>query len=114
MPYLMVQTNTPVNTDNAQHFVKQASATVSRLLGKPESYVMVSLQPPVPMVFAGTDDPTAYLELKSIGLPEKATPELSKVLCELVRDTLNIDENRIYVEFSNAQSHLWGWNGRTF
>lgn len=114
MPYLMVQTNTSVDNDKAQAFVSKASATVSKLLGKPENYVMVSLQPPTPMAFSGSTDPTAYVELKSIGLPETSTTELSNVLCALVSEELGIDKARVYIEFANAQRHMWGWNSATF
>lgn len=114
MPYLTVQTNTSVDAETAQAFVHKASATVSQLLGKSENYVMVSLQPPAPMSFAGSDAPAAYMELKSIGLPEKATGEMSSALCALVSETLGIQQERIYIEFANAERHMWGWNGATF
>jgi len=114
MPYLMVQTNTTVDSEAEQSFISKASATVSKLLGKSENYVMVSLQPPAPIVFAGSNAPAAYLELKSIGLPEQSSAELSSVLCQLVSEEMGIEKNRIYIEFANAERHLWGWNSKTF
>ena len=66
------------------------------------------------LVFAGDNNPAAYLELKSINLPESETAQISSALCELVSDQLGIDKNRIYIEFSNAERHMWGWNGATF
>jgi phenylpyruvate tautomerase len=114
MPYLTVQTNINIDADTAQDFVNKASSTVSEILGKPESYVMVSLQPPAPMSFAGSAAPTAYLELKSIGLPEKTTDKLSSALCALISDDLDIEKGRIYIEFANAERHMWGWNSATF
>ena len=113
MPYLKIQTNQTVNPEQAQTLITKASKLVASELGKPESYVMVALAPPVPMVFAGSDAPTAYLELKSIGLPESRTADLSKALCGLMSD-LNIDQNRVYIEFADAPRAMWGWDGRTF
>ena len=72
MPYLGIHTNKKFDDATAQELMKKASHTVAELLGKPESYVMVALPPPVPMMFAGDDAPLAYLELKSIGLPQSA------------------------------------------
>jgi len=66
------------------------------------------------MVFDGSDMPLAYLELKSINLPEDSTSKLSQALCNLVSDSLGISIDRIYIEFANAQRYLWGWNGATF
>ncbi len=112
MPYLRIQTNQPCA--DAGQLMRRASAVVAEALGKPERYVMVALEPPVPMLFAGEDAPAAYLELKSIGLPEARTGELSAVLCELVGDTLGVPRDRVYIEFSAAPRHMWGFDGGTF
>ena len=114
MPLLMVHTNKSHNLDDAQSFIGKASRTVSELLGKSENYVMVCLQPPSPMSFAGSSDPTACLELKSIGLPETATVGMSEALCNLVNSELGIAKDRIFIEFASPERHMWGWNGATF
>jgi len=114
MPYLTIQTNKGITEEEQSRLIKSASSLVSTLLGKPETYVMVSLMPPVPMLFAGKDDPAAYLELKSIGLPADKTRELSKDLCELIENNMGINKARIYIEFSDAPRAMWGWNGATF
>ncbi len=114
MPYLKIQTNRPVADEASQNLVRKASALVADKLGKSESYVMVAVDPPRPMIFAGDDSPTAFLELKSIGLDGNQTVDLSAALCELIGDELSIDKDRIYIEFANAERNMWGWNGRTF
>jgi phenylpyruvate tautomerase PptA (4-oxalocrotonate tautomerase family) len=114
MPYLTIQTNQEFDTATTTQLMQQASKTVSEVLGKPESYVMVALPPSVPMLFAGRDEPTAYLEMKSIGLPQETTASLSGALCALVNEHLGIGKDRIYIEFANAERTMWGWNGRTF
>lgn len=114
MPYLSIQTNREFDTTTATQLMQQASKTVSEVLGKSENYVMVALPPPVPMVFAGSDQPAAYLELKSIGLPKETAAPLSENLCSLVNEHLGVAKDRIYIEFADAQRTMWGWNGRTF
>ena len=114
MPYLTIQTNQDFDASKTKMLLQLASQTVSELLGKPENYVMVALTPPIPMVFAGSEAPAAYLELKSIGLPQESTTSLSNALCALVNEQLGIPKDRIYIEFSNAERSMWGWNGRTF
>ena len=90
------------------------SQRVAKQLGKPESYVMVALQLSVPMVFAGTTEPAAFLELKSIGLAESQTKPLSRALCDIIEAELGIRKDRVYIEFTNAAGKMWGWNGDTF
>lgn len=114
MPYLMVQTNVSVEEAQKTDLLKSLSAQTAEALGKPESYVMVSLRDDIPMVFAGNDAPLAYLELKSIGLPESKTAALSSTLCEAVNSSLGIDSGRIYIEFADAPRSMWGWDKRTF
>ncbi len=114
MPYLKIQTNQSVATEQAQALISKASQLVARELGKPEKYVMVAMPPPVPMSFAGSDTPTAYLELKSIGLPSSQTRQLSQALCALMEIELAISKDRVYIEFADAPRAMWGWNGSTF
>ena len=113
MPYLKIQTNQHLDPEQSHTLINKASKLVASELGKPENYVMVALTPPVPMLFAGSNEPTAYLELKSIGLPESRTADLSMALCNLMAD-LNIDPNRVYIEFADAPRSMWGWDGKTF
>lgn len=114
MPYLKIQSNQDIDDAAGKTLLTSASKLVAESLGKPENYVMVALEPPIPMLFAGNDAPAAYLELKSIGLPESKTQQLSQALCGLVEDTLSISQDRIYIEFADASRSMWGWNGGTF
>lgn len=114
MPYLTIQTNQSLDPAATTTLLSNASKLVADGLGKPESYVMVALETDVPMSFAGNDAPLAYLELKSIGLPEAKTADLSAALCALLEETTGIGKERIYIEFANAPRAMWGWNGGTF
>ena len=114
MPYLKIQTNREIAEDVKQEILKKASILVARNLGKPEKYVMIRIDPSQPMMFGGSSTPCAYLELKSIGLPESKTEALSKVLCQLILDELKIPTDRIYIEFADAKDSMWGWDGGTF
>lgn len=114
MPYLKIQTNCDVNAQGCGALMRHASCLVAEQLGKPERYVMVELDGNRPMLFAGSDAPLAFLELKSIGLPSTNTAQFSAALCQLVADELSIEPNRIYIEFTDAARHMWGWDGATF
>ncbi len=112
MPLLTITTNTQIEDTSA--FSEQASSLVAKLLGKPESYVMVSVTDNHNLVFAGNHEPCALLELKSLGLPENSTAEFSSSLCTFIEQQLGINSARVYVEFSNPDRHMWGWDKRTF
>ncbi len=112
MPYLLIRTNAGV-ADTAA-LMQAASRLTAEALGKPERYVMVSVEASRPLLFAGSADPAVYMELKSIGLPAERTADLSAALTGLVHETLGVPPDRVYIEFADAARHLWGWNGSTF
>ena len=115
MPLVNIYTSAaPPAPEAADALLKSVSSSVAALIGKPERYVMVSVEHNPAMQFAGTDAPLAYLELKSIGLPESATADASRALCELVAGETGVDPERIYIEFSDASRKMWGWNSGTF
>jgi phenylpyruvate tautomerase len=114
MPFLNIRTNQRLAESTAKTLASKASASVAELLGKPEAFVMVSVETGADMLFAGTDEPLAYLELKSIGLPQSITAPASRALCDLVAGETGVATNRIYIEFTDAPRHMWGWNGGTF
>ena len=111
MPYLKIQTNLPLSPRAERTILKSASALVASELDKPESLVMVALQPDTAMLFAGTDDPVAFLELKAIGLPGKKTKKLSAALSRLIEEHLGIASDRVYVKFIDVHRSMWGWKG---
>jgi phenylpyruvate tautomerase len=123
MPYLKIQTTAAVSgqrsvvssaTDPTQAFLKKASRLVAQELGKPEQYMMVSLEPASAIMFAGSTEPAAFLELKAIGFPVAKANELSRLLCELIESELGIRKDRIYINFADIPPNMWGWNGETF
>lgn len=114
MPYLKIQTNLPLSRKAERAVLKTASTLVAEELDKPADFVMVAVQANTPMLFAGTDDPVAFLELKAIGLPARKTRRLSEALCNLVQEHLGIPPSRVYVKFIDVRRGMWGWQGDTF
>jgi phenylpyruvate tautomerase PptA (4-oxalocrotonate tautomerase family) len=113
MPYLKIQTNLPVGKKSEQTILRNASALVAIELDKPEEMVMIALEANTTMLFAGSDDPVAFLELKSVGLPGRKTKKLSRALCGLIEEHLGISKERVYVKFIDVNRGMWGWKGDT-
>jgi len=112
MPVLHIHSN--ISIDDQPDFLAQASSTVANALGKPESYVMILFSECKTMSFAGTQEPTAFLELKSLGLNDSQTSDLSEKLCLFLETTLKVNPSRIYIEFSAPERAMFGWNKTTF
>jgi len=112
MPLLEIATNTAI--DDNFDVAKKASKLTADILNKPENYVMVKVQDKQTLIFAGSNKPAAYVQLKSLNLPEDKTADYSASLCSFINTELNTECARIYIEFVNPERHMWGWNGKTF
>ena len=111
MPLINVHTSLP-DLKDAELLLQELSAELAKLTGKPEAFVMTMLQTGVPMSFAGSDEPCAYIEIKSIGALRPS--EMSASFCELIQARTGIPAKRVYIGFEDVQASCWGWNGNTF
>jgi phenylpyruvate tautomerase PptA (4-oxalocrotonate tautomerase family) len=111
MPYLNIKTNQAIN--NESDFIKKASSAVSKASGKPESYVMISVDQKTPMSMGGSDTPTALLDYRALGLPSDRKA-FSDALCSLISEELSIAGDRIYISMADSERQNWGWNHSTF
>lgn len=112
MPVLKLQSNKRI--DNQKNWMKDATAFLSETLSKPEKFIMVHVEENHNMMFAGSMESMAYIELKSVNLPEEQTKGFSAAICDFVENTTGIPKGRIYIEFANAPRHMFGYNGATF
>jgi phenylpyruvate tautomerase PptA (4-oxalocrotonate tautomerase family) len=114
MPYFSIETNKVMDEKATSHLLKKASGFVAGMLGKPESYVMVSIKPDTPMMFGGSSLPLAFITLKSIGLPQDRCGDFAKRICEFVETELEIAPDRVFIDFTDLDRQRFGWNGKTF
>jgi phenylpyruvate tautomerase len=116
MPLLCLYSSAPHPEEPAlSQTLKSFSSLLAHELSKPERYVMVALAPKLEMSFAGSREPACYAELKNVGeLEPDKVEHLSEVLCDAIAKSLGVARNRIYIEFTNADGALWGFDGGTF
>ena len=114
MPLLQIQTSSKAASAPGG-LLKTLSAELARELGKPESYVMVAFENDAELLFGGTSEPACFAALKNIGtFSASQTERLSALLTQHLSTALGVAPSRIYIEFVNAQGHLWGHDGSTF
>lgn len=116
MPLVHVTTSAASPEPGAmQSLLGDLSREAARIIGKSEKWVMVAARCGVPMLFAGTPEPAAYVEVKSIGgfTPEVANA-LSAGLSAVLERHLGVGRERVYLELEPEEASLFGWNGETF
>lgn len=116
MPLIKVFSSAPsLSRGETTALLRRLSSELAVVLGKPEAYVMTCMMPRAEMTFAADSQPCAYAEVKSIG---RMTPEITKKLsasvCSTLSEALHVPADRIYIEFQDAERHLWGFDGGTF
>jgi phenylpyruvate tautomerase PptA (4-oxalocrotonate tautomerase family) len=114
MPLIRLKTTTPVPDEKQQALLASLSKIVSESIGKPEQYVMVTLETG-PVMFAGQAGDAAFADVRSIGgLSGNVNKQISQKLCALLQDSLGIAPNRVFLNFTEIAASHWGWNGNTF
>ena len=116
MPTFILQSNSiPKDSDTLNSLQKHAREIISEEIGKSPEFVLTMISECSHMQFGESKKPCAYAELKNVGkLDATLTASLSSRLSLLVSESLNIEKDRIYIEFQESERHLWGWNGKTF
>mgnify|MGYP000863707098 CR=1 FL=1 len=111
MPLFKILSNTDI--PDRKTFINRASREIAQILGKSEKYVMVIFIPNLDLVFSGTPEPALYIELKSIGLPKEKAGDITRKMMEFLSSETSIPPSRMFIEFTDVQRDLWGWNGDT-
>ncbi|XP_071479683.1 macrophage migration inhibitory factor-like [Diadema antillarum] len=113
MPILHVSTNVK-DVDIPSDFQANLSSVFQKAIGKPEKYIMVHLLPNQMMMFGGSREPLAKVDLASIG---NLGVEENKVLTQVISAELGkigIKPDRIVVVFKDIAAQDAGWNNTTF
>ena len=114
MPLFEVRTYQKPSKEETAVIASELSRVCSSLLRKSEDFVMVNIQVDQMLLFAGTDEPAAFGELRSIKLPIDETNILAARICSFLSERLDITENRLYLSFTDIDRQNWGWNGKNF
>ena len=114
MPLLKLETTVALSDDKRKALLAALSKTVAETLGKPEEYVMVTLNPAA-ILMAGKPGNASFVDLRSIGgLSDKANRMFSQKICRLLNESIGVQQDRIYLNFTDMAAANWGWNGETF
>lgn len=114
MPLVRLTTNVTLDHERAGTLARKLSATAARTLGKPEAYVMAAVDADRAMVFGGTADPAALVQVLSLGLDAGACGGLVRDLSALVLAELSIPPERVFVACTGHDPAMFGWKGQTF
>ena len=114
MPYLSIQTNKGIGEEELSRLVTEVSKIVATNLNKPEKYVMVAWTPAPKMSFDSDPNGAAFLELRSIGIPESGRQKLPGALAKCLAEHLGIDAERVYLVMMDVPGKYWAQGEQAF
>lgn len=114
MPLLKLETTVVLADDKKKTLLAALSKMVAGMIGKPEQYVMVIIQPAA-MLMSGQSGDAAFVDVRSIGgLGGDVNQQLSQKVGALLKESLGVPPDRVYLTFTDVPAANWGWNGATF
>jgi phenylpyruvate tautomerase len=113
MPYFNIETNQPIDATSSSDLMKKATGFLAGMMGKPEHVIMVTIKTGMPYLFGGTDEPTAYVQIKAVALVKDKCPEYSKQVCDFLEDEIGVPADRVFIEFIDIDPKIFGFNGST-
>ncbi len=113
MPFINTKVTTEISFEK-EEILKEKFGKAISLIGKPESYLMLSFEENCRLWFAGSnDDDTAFVEVALLhSAPKSSYEKLTAEICNILSDELCIPQERIYVKFSETE--YWGHSGYMF
>jgi phenylpyruvate tautomerase len=113
MPLLKLETTVALSDEKKKALLASLSKIVAGTIGKPEQYVMVVISPAAILMSGKTGDAT-FVDIRSIGgLSDDVNRQLAQKICGLLKESLGVPLDRIYLNFTDVAAGNWGWNGST-
>jgi phenylpyruvate tautomerase PptA (4-oxalocrotonate tautomerase family) len=114
MPLIKLETSASMTDAVKSELLKGLSEITASAIGKPEAYVMVTVSESA-MCMAKEAGEAAFADIRSIGgLNQGVNREITKQVCALLKDKLDIPPSRVYLSFNDVAAVNWGWNNSTF
>src|SRR5690348_17561208 len=114
MPLLKLETTAPLLEEKGKPLLAALSKAVADAIGKPEQYVMVAASQSR-MLMSGKAGEAAFVDIRSIGgLNGETNRKLSQQICKLLKDSLGIAPDRVYLNFTDVDAWELGLERKHF
>ena len=114
MPLIKIELSKKVSEIEKDIILTEASNIIIEVTGKSASHMMAIMNN-VDIKMASSNSESAFVEIRGIGgLSLDVNNLISEKITQLLNTKLNIDIDRIYLNFIDIAPSNWGWKGKTF
>lgn len=114
MPFIQAKLTLQLNEAQKDELQNKLSCLVSDIFSKPQAYIMSEVETNCNLYMANKNlEKGAYISISLLGSATKqACQLLTKSICEVLKNDLDIDGSNIYITYHPTD--LWGWNSMMF
>lgn len=115
MPFIHITSNIASTSLNVTETTTALSQRVAKAMGKSsEKLLMVQLSLDAPLSFNGSQEPAAFVYVRSIeSFDSETNQKTSAALCATVSELLQVPSDRIFINFIQIPATHWGYNSST-
>ena len=111
MPLAKIQCTKEITTETLQLI----SDIIKDITGKQESHIMVTADLTTSFCMNREEGDGAFIDIRGVGgFSKPINTDISKQVSELLVDTLNINPQRIFFNFTNLEGSFWGHSEGTY
>ena len=113
MPFIDTKTTVKIEKSKELILKEEFGRAIELIRGKSERWLMLNFSDCCNMYMAGSDEPSAILEVKIFGkASEEEYANLTAALTDIMCRELGLNPARVYVKYDEVD--IWGYNGINF
>ena len=115
MPYINIEIAKSIEEEAKKNIVTKSGEILREEADKPEEYLMIKINRESEMCFGSEKKECAYIDLRVLGkLSDIQKNNITEKMSRVIAEEAKIDEENIYITFTEISSENWGHNGKTF
>ncbi|MBQ9773221.1 MAG: hypothetical protein IJW30_00985 [Clostridia bacterium] len=114
MPFIDTKLNFRLSEEKEAILKARLADAITIFPGKSEYWLMLNFTDDARMWFRGYNNfPIAFVQIQLVGTAsDEACTEMTKTVCKIFKEELNISPEHIYVKYEFVD--VWGWNNENF
>ena len=112
MPVLRIETNQTLSEEQTAALMEKSTDMLCSALDKPKTYMMVYVDSGCSMMFNGTAEPFAFVQLRQFAFEKEQAAGVIKAISDFVVSELQVSPDRQYIQLTEMESTLFGWDGK--